>query len=230
MATMTALYPTASRTVSPTVSAPSVTATPRRPRAKRGDGDRLRDEILAATETLLIQTGDVDAVSVRAVAEVVGCTAPAIYLHFVDKAELLLEVCGIRYRQLNEFVRTAIANITDPVETLRASVRAYIQFGLEYPQHYRVLFMQPGLMDPALWEALRLQGISGIDALVDRCSRAIATGGMRETDPYLMAVGLWTMAHGLVSLRIVKPRFDWPDMERTIQHAVDTHINGLLRP
>ena len=201
---------------------------PRRQRAKRGDGDRLRDEILTATEALLLRTGDVDAISVRAVAEAVGCTPPAIYLHFADKAELLVEVCGIRYRELAAFVQVACLGVEDPVESLRTSLRAYIQFGLEFPQHYRVLFMQPPVLDAAQWEELRMQGITGLDALVERCTRALETGRLRNTDAHLMAVGLWAMAHGIVSLRIVKPHFDWPDVERTVQHAVDTHINGLL--
>ena len=40
-----------------------------RPRARRGDGLRLRDEILEATERLMLASGDADAVSIRAVAK-----------------------------------------------------------------------------------------------------------------------------------------------------------------
>ena len=58
---------------------------PRRVRAKRGDGERLRFEILDAVDTLLARGSKDDAVSIRAVADMVGCTPPAIYLHFFDK-------------------------------------------------------------------------------------------------------------------------------------------------
>ena len=65
----------------------------RRRRARRGQGERLREEILAAAERLLIRTGDMEQVSIRAVADEVGVTPPSIYLHFADKLELIFAVC-----------------------------------------------------------------------------------------------------------------------------------------
>ena len=43
-------------------------ASPRRARARRGEGPRLREEILAAATRLLAETDDEEAVSIRAVA------------------------------------------------------------------------------------------------------------------------------------------------------------------
>ena len=63
-----------------------------RVRARKGEGELLRDEIIAATEALLVRTGDASAVSVRAIADAVGVTPPSIYLHFADKSELLYAV------------------------------------------------------------------------------------------------------------------------------------------
>ena len=64
------------------VDPPTGTTSAPRTRAKRGEGDKLRTEILAAAERLLIETGSKDAVSVRAIADACDCTPPAIYLHF----------------------------------------------------------------------------------------------------------------------------------------------------
>ena len=66
----------------------------RRHRARRGQGEALRGEILAAARELLAETGNQEAVSVRAVAERVGITTPSIYLHFKDKDDLLDAVCA----------------------------------------------------------------------------------------------------------------------------------------
>ena len=41
----------------------------RRPRLPKGEGRQLRDEILVATEQLLLQTGSAQAVSIRSVSE-----------------------------------------------------------------------------------------------------------------------------------------------------------------
>ena len=65
---------------------------PRR-RAARGQGAALRGEVLQAAMDLLRETGDETSVSLRAVAQRVGVSVPAIYLHFEDKTALLDAVC-----------------------------------------------------------------------------------------------------------------------------------------
>ena len=48
----------------------------KRPRAKKGEGDKLAEQIIEAATDLLIETGNEDAVSIRGVAERVGVTPP----------------------------------------------------------------------------------------------------------------------------------------------------------
>ena len=65
----------------------------RRSRSRRGQGEQLRDEILAAAERILIETNDQTALSIRAIAAAVGVTPPSIYLHFADRNDLVFAVC-----------------------------------------------------------------------------------------------------------------------------------------
>ena len=118
-----------------------VTRVRKRSRARRGEGDRLREEILDATEALLVKTNDLEAVSIRAVATAVGITPPSIYMHFDRKEELILEVCERQFRVLDAFMLEAMEGIDDPVEVVRAMGRAYVRFGLARPEQYRFLFM-----------------------------------------------------------------------------------------
>ena len=94
-------------------------ASPRRARARRGEGPRLREEILAAATRLLAETGDEEAVSIRAVAEAVGVTPPSIYLHFADKTELIYAICEELFRKLDDEMAAAAAGVDDPLEELR---------------------------------------------------------------------------------------------------------------
>ena len=64
-----------------------------RRRAPRGRGGELRGEILQAAMSLLQETGDEAAVSVRGVAQRVGVSVPSLYLHFADKQALIDAVC-----------------------------------------------------------------------------------------------------------------------------------------
>src|ERR687888_1511242 len=98
----------------------------RRRRAPRGQGERLRAEILAAAEHLLVETGDEEAVSIRAVADSVGVTPPSIYLHFADKNELMFAVCERQFERLDRVTEEAAAQSNDPLESLRLRGRAYV--------------------------------------------------------------------------------------------------------
>ena len=59
-------------------------APPVRARNARGEGDRLREQLLVAAVTLIEDEGDAGRVSVRAIAKAAGVSPTALYLHFPD--------------------------------------------------------------------------------------------------------------------------------------------------
>lgn len=201
--------------------------TARRQRARRGEGERLREEILAAAERLLIETGDRDAVSIRAVAEAVGVTPPSIYLHFADKTELLFAVCEKHFEVLDRHIEEAATRSDDPLESLRLRGHAYVQFGLDHPEHYRILFMGRPDETPDDFGDDRLRQSASFDHLVDGVRRCIDAGAMTG-DPSLIALGLWSVVHGVTSLLIAKPDFPWPPVDQLVEHVVSVQMEGLL--
>jgi AcrR family transcriptional regulator len=205
-----------------------VTPATRRARARRGEGELLRNDILAAAEELLIQTGDDDAVSIRAIADAAGVTPPSIYLHFADKNELLTAVCEARFRDFEQYLQDATAGIDDPLEALQARGKAYVRFGLEHPEHYRILFMTRPAADCPRSEVEHLPGLNAFSRLVDDVDRAMQTGALAAGDPFLVATGLWTGVHGITSLLIARPDFPWPDRDRLVDHILDVAVRGLL--
>ena len=122
----------------------------RRLRARRGEGGQLRDQLVAATERLLATTGDEEAVSIRAIAEAVGVSPPAIYLHFPDKDALIFEVCAARFAELDQAIEAAAAGIDDPVAALLARGKAYVRFAVERAQETRAIGAQPGAIETAM--------------------------------------------------------------------------------
>jgi AcrR family transcriptional regulator len=211
--------------------APSQSEAPplRRTRAKRGEGERLREEILAAAERLLIKTGDVEAVSIRAVADAVGVTPPSIYLHFADKNELLWAVCERHFNVLDQVMERATAGIDDPIQSLVRRGRAYIQFGVENPEPYRILFMSKPAATPANFPPERMLQSASFGHLVEAVTRAIQEGDI-SGDPMLVSISLWATVHGITSLFISKPDFPWPDRERVIDTLLWIQIDGLATP
>jgi AcrR family transcriptional regulator len=204
-----------------------MTPAPRRARARRGEGERLHDEILAAAERLLIQTGDQEAVSIRAIAEAAGVTPPSIYLHFADKTQLLTAVCAARFAEFDRYLEEAAGGVDDPLDALWARGRAYVRFGLDNPEHYRILFMTRPLAGAVPGEVADLPGLTAFGHLVDAVARCMDSGALAPGDAFLVATGLWTAVHGLTSLLIARPDFPWPDVDRLLSHVIDVHGRGL---
>jgi AcrR family transcriptional regulator len=205
----------------------STNTTPKRSRAPKGQGDKLRNDILRATERLLVETGDEAEVSMRAIAEAVGCTPPSIYLHFADKEELIFEVCNARWAEFNELLDTAGEMSDDPLESLRHRGLAYIRFGVENPEHYRLLMMTKTDEGHADIEDLTKQGAVAFQHLVGAVARCVEAGVFRDIDPYLGAIVMWAGVHGITSLLVTSPNFPWPDRDVTINALLDAQVLGL---
>jgi AcrR family transcriptional regulator len=183
---------------------------------------------LAAAERLLIETGDEQAVSIRAVADAVGVTPPAIYLHFADKRELIFEVCAASFAELDRLSEEAAARSSVPTESLRLRGRAYVQFGIDHPEQYRVLFMRRPAATPDVFDDERLRTAACFDHLVDAVRDCIDGGDLPAgADPFVVAVELWALVHGITSLLISKPHFSWPDRHALVDDLIGACIRGI---
>src|SRR5262249_360735 len=101
----------------------------------------LRVRILDAARELFAELG-YDAVTMRKIAERIEYSPTPIYFHFKDKARLLPELCELDFAALAHEFRK-IAKEKDPIERLRKIGHAYVGFGIDYPNHYRLMFMTP---------------------------------------------------------------------------------------
>lgn len=203
----------------------------RRPRAKRGEGDALREEILDATEELLLEKGDQRAVSIRAVADRVGKTSPSVYLHFDDKKSLILAVCERQFEDLAEASRLAQEGLDDPVDRIRACGQAYVRFALDYPEQYRNLFMgrESDQTVVPLDDSLEdLAAQTAFQSLHESVDEAYEAGRIVGPDPMLTSLGLWASVHGVASMMLAKPSFPWPGPDDFVDLMVDTALYGLV--
>jgi AcrR family transcriptional regulator len=212
----------------PGPSAPMPSTTPRRVRARRGEGDRLRADILAAAERLLIEAGDQSAISIRAIADTVGVTPPSIYLHFADRNDLIFAVCEEQFSHLHEAMDKAVQGISDPWERIARRGRAYIEFGLANAEQYRIIMTSRADLAPERLVDKRLLQTSAFARFVEDAQAAIDAGEIRgQDDALLVATALWTVAHGITSLLIAKPDFPWPPVDELVDHIFGVYAAGL---
>ena len=203
---------------------------PRRKRHPRGQGARLRTELLEAASRLLAEVGDADRLSIRAVATAAGVTAPSIYRHFPDKRSLLQTVVEERFRDFDRTLEQATAGAADPFDALKRRCRAYLRFAREHPGHYRVLFSATALGPKGLGTYGKgpHPGAASFFALVDAIQRCLDAGAGSNRDAFFLAVQLWTALHGMVDLRISKPEVPWPPVDALL--AATLSDLGLTQP
>ena len=116
--------------------------------------------------------------------------------------------------------------IGDPWGRIRARGRAYIDFALANPEHYRVIMMA---RHDAIPEGVLNEPPPGFEHLRDDVRAAIEAGEIHNQDPFVVASGLWMTVHGIASLLISKPDFPWPKRDELIDHVLHTHAEGLRR-
>jgi AcrR family transcriptional regulator len=184
--------------------------TAKRRRASRGEGEQLREEIIAATKKLLAESGRADDVSIRAVADAVGVTPPSIYLHFADKNALIGAVVVDVLRELDDAMQLGAAGEATPLGRLRAYGLSYVRFAVTHPEQYRIATMDP-FPSPNMEvdEVLRSSAFDHFRATVVECIAA----GIFTGDELAITFDLWACAHGVASLVIAKSYLPWGDLD-----------------
>ncbi|HZD74822.1 MAG TPA: TetR/AcrR family transcriptional regulator [Actinomycetota bacterium] len=202
-----------------------------RRRNRRGEGARLRADLIEAAARLLESSGDAEGLTLRAVAREVGIAAPSIYRHFSDKNELVEAVVADRFERLDAALVQAMAGAGDPAEALWACCGAYCRFGLEHPGHYQVLFSATLRLDPSARPQER-PGQRVFGRLVAAVQACVEAGIARPGDAFAMAINVWVALHGIVSLRTSRPTsFKWPPVEALIDAALSGQVGlAATRP
>ena len=214
------------RTAAPGTGAPAIP----RARSRKGEGDKLREEILDAAEQLLMEKGSVEAVSMRAIASRVGVTPPSIYLHFDDKRELFFQACSRSFDELSEVVAGAVSDGTF-VERITAVGHAYVEFGLSRGEQYEAMFRNRPPDDLTEEEAAGLPGHRALTVTAELVRRGIEAGEIRgDLVPEAVAISLWAALHGLVLILLAKEDVPYPlldDADLIIDQTFTIIIEGL---
>lgn len=202
------------------------------PRERRErEREEIRTKILDAARELFVREG-YEAVTMRRIADRIEYSPTAIYFHFRDKETLLREICDADFLTLAHSIAEA-GRIDDPIARLKATGLAYVRFGLEFPNHYQLMFMTP---HPPLGDDHALErGNPEEDAyaflkgtIEDAIARDLFLPDFTDAD--LIAQTVWAGVHGVISLQIAKCNdswVDWRPLEARAQVMIDTMLDGL---
>ena len=199
---------------------------------RQREREETRTKILDAARELFASEG-YDAVTMRRIADRIEYSPTAIYFHFKDKEALIRELCDLDFASL-ALQFQSVARLTDPVEKLKRTGLAYAKFGMDHPNHYRLMFMTP---HPPLRpeESVIRHGNPEEDAyafLKAIVSEAIAQGRFRSeySDVELTSQLVWSGMHGVVALEIAKcndPWVEWRPIQKRAEAMVNLLVDGL---
>lgn len=191
-----------------------------------------REELCRVAERLFAERG-VDGVTMRALAGELGCSPMTPYRYFENKEAILVAVRTKAFARHGARSEKVAAEVEDPIERLRAYGRGYIQFALEEPNAYRIMFALSGnadfdvdlLNDPDR----RPEVLRGWNLLVDVLTELVESG-RAEGDPVELAHMAWVMLHGLVSLELSNKLHLGAALDQLIEPALDHFQRGIGAP
>src|SRR4029453_2381404 len=171
----------------------------RKPRSGYHHGDLRRALLNEAVRT--IREDGVDALTLRAAGARLGVSRTAMYLHFADKSALLGAVAPEGFRLLREKLSDAWARGGRGVKGFAAMGVAYVDFAVDNPSHYRVMFggfVRGECRDPELLA----EATGAFQCLVDALISLQQQHRVRADGPLQLAQFVWATVHGVAMLAI----------------------------
>lgn len=186
----------------------------------------LRNALIDEALAVLAESG-LASLTLRELARRLGVTHTAPYAHFPDKAALLNGVAGVGFERLAAALAGAAADHDDPSDAFAAMGTAYVQFALQSPNLYRLMFVDPEL-DVADDECDTSVGQDAFEVLVEALGRL----NPASEDPRRLSVVAWAMVHGIAMLEIDKRTSTKSDLTASELAAMATKVfmRGLREP
>ena len=199
------------------------------------DKQRMRDRVLDAARELFAVHG-YEAVTMRKIAERIEYTTTMIYQHFPDKETLIREIVAHDFQSFGQEFRRC-AQIADPIARILAMARVFVDFGVQHPNHYRLMFMSPpsSEMKEANLAAIQADPAQDVYTFFKAAiEEAMQKGLLRPEldDAELLVQSLWSGMHGVVSLHIAKgrdPWIEWRSLDRISSLLVELLLRGLKK-
>ena len=168
---------------------------------KERERDAVKDLILSAAREIFLAEG-YENTSIRKIATKIEYSPGIIYNHFKDKNDLLLALHDKAFECKIEALFLSVQNMPNPLERLKATGRGYIQYGIDNPQDYELMFILSCTMEAlAVKEEFWQDGAMAINMLKQNIVECMDAGYFRkDINPDQISLILWSQVHGLVSL------------------------------
>lgn len=146
----------------------------------------------------LIEAEGLEGFSMREVARRAGLSHQAPYHHFADREAILAAIVAEGFDRLREASLAALGGETDPARRFTAIGKAYLDFALNNPGHFKLMFRSE-LVREDKHDETRACAQGAFDVLVTVASDVAKRSGV---DSHLVVMAGWSMVHGLATLML----------------------------
>ena len=173
-----------------------------------------------------IHNHDVEDLTLKILADKTGTSKSAIYRHFASKDDLIEKLIINGFEQFDNAISPILNDRTIPlVDRLYLAGKKYIEFAIENPNLYRLLFgrkfwhIREKIID------IKNSDSSGFGALRSAVEEGQKEGIVKDGDSFTFTVVVWSSLHGLSSLIINGFR----NVKESYGEIYDEKFNAMLQ-
>ncbi|MBY9080932.1 TetR/AcrR family transcriptional regulator [Paenibacillus sp. HN-1] len=180
-----------------------------------------RERILEAARHLFITKG-YRAISMRSIGQHLGYSHGSLYYHFKEKAELFYAIVVEDFNHIAALLGDAMNRAPEPgVSKVEQLLLEFIQFGIDHPYQYEIMFM---IRDEELLAYCRAEQGKCFDLFSSMVRRHLKEEGYVPEDWQSVPLTLYLSAHGFISYYI-QDKINFEDVKT---EAV-SHVKVLCR-
>ena len=156
----------------------------------------LKNALIKAGVEILEREG-VGGLSLRKVAKQAGVSHAAPYSHFADKQALIAAISTEGFKQLYSQIEAVTdMYLADPETLLIETAWAYVQFALNAPDRFKLMFSSVLEKEKEYAEFVEMSQKNFVK-IVEVCQQ---TGALKSGASDVVAVSVWSTVHGFTSL------------------------------
>ncbi len=141
-----------------------------------------------------------EGVTMRQLAEALGCSPKTPYRYFKDKADILATVRAQAFAKFADTLEAALTDAPDdPSVRAQRTGEAYFRFAMKNPHAYRIMFDINAPIDGSHPDLL--QQADRAATYITRAAESLVKAGVIDADATMFGYSMWAATHGLVMLQ-----------------------------
>ncbi|ASS48445.1 MAG: TetR family transcriptional regulator [Candidatus Fluviicola riflensis] len=164
--------------------------------------EELKALILEASMKLFVEKG-IEQTTIRNIADAIDYSIGTVYIYFKDKNAIFHALHTQCFAELGVQFRV-LYDLNDPMERLKAMGKLYIQYAMDNPDKYDLMFSLKAPMEflneiqANEWE----EGTASFEVLRTTVQECIMAGHFKGHNLEPLSYLIWGCVHGLCSLEI----------------------------